>query len=141
MKKSTSELLEIMKSKKDYKEFFSQEVGELNFKTITEYLEILLEEKKLNKSDVIKKANLDKNYAYQIFNGTKTNPGRDKIIMLAFGMDLNLEETRKLLKISNLRDLYERDPRDSIIIFGLLKGKSLMDTNEMLNDYGLEILE
>lgn len=141
MEKSTEELLGILKNKKTYEEFFSEEIEELCFSSVAEYLNLLMTEKKLKKSDVIKKSNLDKNYAYQIFNGIKTNPSRDKILMLAFGMTLTLNETRKLLKISQLKDLYVRDPRDSVIIFCLNKKYTLMQTNESLNDYGLDCLE
>lgn len=141
MEKSTEELLNILKNKKTYGDFLSEEIGELCFSTVSEYLEMLLSEKRLKKSDVIRKSNLDKNYAYQIFSGIKTNPSRDKIIMLAFGMGLTLTETRKLLKISGLSDLYVRSPRDSIIIFCLDKHYSLIDTNMYLSDFSLEILE
>lgn len=141
MDKSTSELLEILKSKKTYEEFFEQEIGELCFSSIAEYLDVIIKEKGVSKSQVIKRANLDKNYAYQIFNGNKTNPSRNKILMLAIGMKLTLNETRKLLKIAGLTDLYARSPRDSVIIFCINKGMSLIETNEQLNDFGLDILE
>lgn len=141
MEKSTNELLEILKSKKTYEEFFEQEIGELCFSSIAEYLDVLVKEKGVSKSEVIKRANLDKNYAYQIFNGNKTNPSRDKVLMLAVGMCLTLNETRKLLKIAGLSDLYARSPRDSVIIFCINKGMSLIETNEQLNDFGLDILE
>lgn len=141
MEKSTEELLQILKSKKTYEEFFNQEIGELFFSSISEYLEMLVNEKRLKKSEVIERSNLDKNYAYQIFNGNKTNPSRDKILMLAFGLKLSLNETRKLLKICNLSDLYARSPRDSIIIFCIDKRLSLIDCNEYLSDFSLDILE
>ena len=141
MEKSTGELLEILKSKKTYEDFFEQEIEELYFKSIREYLEILLKEKGLRKSEVILHGNLDKNYAYQIFNGNKTNPSRDKIIMLSFGMKLNLAETRKLLKIACQSDLYVRIPRDSVIIYCINKQLSIIDCNEYLSDFGLDILE
>ena len=141
MKKSTEELMNILKEKKTYEEFFTEEVEEMYFCTISEFLNMLITEKNLKKSDIIQKSNLDKNYAYQIFNGTKTNPSRDKIVMLAFGMGLSLNETKKLIKIAQLKDLYIRDPRDSVIIFCINKGYNLMQTNEFLNDYGLECLE
>ncbi|MBQ8077075.1 MAG: hypothetical protein IJ235_01690 [Eubacterium sp.] len=141
MEKSTSELLEILKSKKTYEDFFEQEIGELYFSSISEYLEILLKEKGLKKSEVILHGNLDKTYAYQIFNGNKTNPSRDKIIMLSFGMRLTLEETRKLLKIACQSDLYVRVPRDSVIMYCINKRLSLIDCNVYLNDFGLDILE
>ncbi len=141
MEKSTNELLEALKSKKTYEEFFKEEIGEFYFSSISEYLELLLSEKGLTKSEVILRGNLDKNYAYQIFNGNKTNPSRNKVLMLAFGMGLSLGETRKLLKVASLSDLYVRSPRDSIIMFCLNKGESLITTNEYLNDFALEILE
>lgn len=141
MEKSTDNLMNVLKSQKSYKDFWEGEIGELYFSSISEYLEVLLNQKHLKKSDVIRKANLDKNYAYQIFNGTKTNPSRDKIIMLAHGMELSLEETRKLLKICHLADLYVRDPRDSIIIFSLMHHQTLLETNELLYDFSLNILE
>lgn len=141
MEKSTDELLNILKSKKTYNEFLNQEFEELYFKSASQYLEILIKDKKLKKSEVINKSNIDKNYAYQIFNGIKTNPSRDKIIMLSFGMGLTIDETQKLLKICCLSELYARNPRDTIILFCLEKKKSLIDTNEMLNDFSLEILE
>ncbi len=141
MEKSTGELLEILKSKKDYKEFLEEEIGELCFQSISEYLEMLLSEKGLKKAEVIDRSNIDKNYAYQIFNGNKTNPSRDKMIMLAFGMKLNLNETRSLLKIAGLNDLYVRNPRDSIIIYCIYNNLSLIQTNEYLDDLSLKILE
>ena len=141
MYKSTEELTNILKSKKSYTDFFQEEVGELEFKTIAEYLEMLLSEKKLQKNEVIARSNLDRNYAYQIFNGRKTNPSRDKMIMLSIGMGLNLEETRKLLKVSSLSDLYIRNPRDSIIMYCLVQKNDLIETNETLSNYGMDILE
>lgn len=141
MNKSTDELLEILKSKKTINDYFNDEINELIFSSLSEYLELLMNEKRLTKSEVIRKSNLDKNYAYQIFNGNKDKPSRNKMIMLAFGMGLSVLETRKLLKISNSCDLYTRNPRDSVIIFCLNKKLSLIDANEMLNDYGFELLE
>ncbi|MBQ9530677.1 MAG: hypothetical protein IJR70_01250 [Eubacterium sp.] len=141
MEKSTNELLEILKSKKTYQEFLDQEIGELVFSSLSEYLEMLINEKSLKKSDIILRSNLDKNYAYQIFNGNKTNPSRNKILMLAFGMGLSLNETRKLLKIASQSDLYVRSPRDSLIMYCLNNNISLITCNEYLSDFNFELLE
>ncbi len=141
MKKTTDELLNILKSKRNYSDFLKENIDELYFASISEYLEMLLAQKKLKKGEVINKANLDKGYAYQIFNGNKTNPSRDKLIMLAFGMGLNLGETRKLLKISNVSDLYVRNPRDSAIIFCIENKLDLIQTNEKLDELALPVLE
>ena len=141
MKRSTDELLNILKASRKFDDFFNKEIGELSFASLTEYLEILIESKKLKKSEIILRGNLDKNYAYQIFNGTKTNPSRDKVLMLAFGMNLDYGETQVLLKKAKQPELYVRDPRDCVIIFCLDKQYSLIDTNETLMGYGLDIIE
>lgn len=77
MKKTTEELMEILKQKKSIHAYFTEEIDELEFASLAEYLELLLNEKGLRKSDVIKHSNMDKNYAYQIFNGNKTHPSRE----------------------------------------------------------------
>lgn len=140
MEKTTGELLEILKSKKDYSEFFNEEKHEMIFKSVSEYLNFLLEEKKMTKSEVIKNSNIDRTYAYQLFNGTRDKPSRNKMLMLAIGMHLSIDETQKLLKISELAELYIRLPRDSVILHCLEKGFSLDDTNLYLDKHGLEIL-
>lgn len=141
MEKSTGELLEILKSKKNYDEFLKEEIGELLFESLSDYLDTLVKNKGLKKSEIIERANLDRNYAYQIFNGYKKNPSRDKILMLAFGMKLNLAETEKLLKMAKLPELYVRDPRDNAIIFCINKGMTLIEANENLLDHHIAILE
>ena len=141
MKKTTGELLASLHAKKNFVDFLRDEIDEIYFKPVDEYLSLLMAEKKLKKSDVIAKSNLDKNYAYQIFNGTKTNPSREKLIMLSFGMGLSSEETNKLLKIAGLCDLFIRRPRDSAIIFCLDRKKTLLEANEILSDLQLGILE
>lgn len=141
MYRSTEELTNILKSKKSYTEFFQEEIGELEFKSMSEYLDMLLTEKHLQKNEVIARSNLDRNYAYQIFNGRKQKPSRDKILMLAIGMGLSLEETRKLLKVCELPDLYVRGPRDSILMFCIKNGEDLITTNEVLQNFGVDILE
>ena len=141
MEKSTDELMKILNSKKSYSEFLQDEKVEFVETSISEYLNELLEEKQLKKSEVIRRGNLDKNYAYQIFNGNKLNPSRNKVLMISIGMGLTLTETSRLLKICNQSDLYIHNARDSVIIFGIDKKMTLMEINELLNDFSFEILE
>ena len=105
-----------------------------------EYMNELLIEKNLKKADVAKNSNLHRTYVYEIFNGDKL-PSRDKIIAIAFGMTLNLEETQKLLKRSGYRELYSRDIRDSVIIFALNKKMNLLNCNNLLDSFSWNILK
>ena len=93
MEKTTNELLEILESKKSIEAFFNEEIDELIFSSLSEYLELLISEKKLRKSTVIKRSNLDKNYAYQIFNGNKEKPSRNKVIISNHPLQLLLFHT------------------------------------------------
>lgn len=105
-----------------------------------EYMNELLVEKNLKKADVAKNSNLHRTYVYEIFNGDKL-PSRDKIIAIAFGMTLNLEETQKLLKRSGHRELYSRDIRDSVIIFAINKKMNLLNCNNLLDSFSWDILK
>ena len=141
MKKTTEDLQNIMKTKKSYAEFFEDEIDELEFQSLAEYLTMLLRQKKLNKNDVIARSNLDRSYGYQIFNGTKKKPARDKVLMLAIGMGLTPSETNKLLKICQYPELYVRLPRDAAIYFSIENHKNIMETNATLEESGMDILE
>ena len=92
------------------------------------------------KADVIHGSQLDRNYAYQIFSGTR-KPTRDKLLALGFGMGLSIEEMQKVLKTSEYPVLYVKNKRDSIILFGLDKQISVGEMNELLYEMGEDIIE
>lgn len=133
MKKSTDKLLDTLKKKPTIEEYFSENGSEMLDCTLPQALEQLLDEKKLSKADVIRASNIDRTYGYQIFDGRKS-PSRDKLIMLCFGLKLNLEESQRLLNIAGLRELYPRDERDAVIIFAILHHMDLIEANEILYD-------
>ena len=104
------------------------------------YLEACLEKKDLKKSEVIEKTNLQKNYAYQICNGT-TKGSKEKIIQLALAMHLDLHDTNNLLSLSNNGLLYAKVKKDAILIYALQHHYDLYQTNELLLAHGFEILD
>lgn len=107
---------------------------------MSEYLCDLITEKNLKKADVIRKSELNENYAYQLFSGLKKSPARDKLICLSIGMNLTLNETNSVLKLAGLSPLYPRVKRDSIIIIGFNENKSVIEINEMLFENGEETM-
>lgn len=107
---------------------------------LTEYLEKKLKQKGLKRANVIRESGLDRVYAYQIFDGTK-KPSRDKLIAIAFGLHLTLEETQRMLKLSGNRELYVKDPRDAVIYSALQHNKSMIETNLMLYERSMDPLE
>lgn len=142
MKKSTQELLDIISKNKNLGEILSSSENNSEFIQISlpEYLKKLLSEKNMTKAQVILKGNLNKDYAYQIFSGTKSSPSRDKLLAIAVGMSLTVDETQTMLKIAGLPVLYPRKRRDMIILFAIQNGYDIFDINDCLYDLGEEIL-
>lgn len=109
------------------------------FNSIGDYLEYMLEEKGLEKSQVIKDSDIQRNYGYQIFSGVK-QPGRNKLIALSLAMGLTLEETQRGLSIAKVGTLYSKNKRDSIITYSINKKQTVFDTNNLLFEMGEELL-
>ena len=131
--KTTNELLEIIKNQSDIDDFLNKNKQEFIDVTISEYLSEIIDKHALSKSEIIKKSGLDRVYAYQILNGTKT-PSRDKLIQMAIGMELSLEEIQKLLKYSGYAPLYPKNRRDSIVIYAIENKLTFIDLNILLDD-------
>ena len=104
-------------------------------RTLAEYLQQLLDEKGLERSRVVRMANLNDTFGYQIFTGAR-NPSRDKVLQIAFAMALSLRETNRALTAAGVSELYCKDRRDAIIIFCLDGGCSLQKVNEELYRFG-----
>ncbi len=135
MNKNTQELLKLLKNSQKIENYLSGQSNELMEISLPQYLEKLLKEKNLKKSQCILDANLQRNYGYQIFSGERT-PSRDKLISLCIAMHLTTEETHSLLCATGYADLYPKHRRDSILIFALEKKLNVLETNELL--YELE---
>ncbi len=137
--KTTEQLNHEIKEARNIQDFFASNQNNILTIGLSEYLHALLLEKDLQKKDVVRNSLLDRVYVYQIFAGRKF-PSRNKLIALAFGMELSVEETQKLLKISGNCELYARDERDAIILFALHHNMTIFDTNELLYERGLKLL-
>ena len=140
MKKSTENLLEELKSFSSFKGFYEENSDNINEVTLSDYLEKIISEKGLVKSEIVTKSEMSEVYAYQIISGIKANPKREKVLCLAIGMGLNCEETQQLLKTTGYAPLYAKNPFDAVIIYGLYKSLSIVEINNILFEYGLETL-
>jgi len=139
LNKDTSKIVEELGICSDFNTFYSENKDYMVSDTLSSLLEKLLAEKGLKKSHVIKNSELAEIYAYQIFSGVRI-PERKKLLSLAVGMSLNLDEVQRLLKCAGYSQLYIKLPFDSIIIYGICKKLSVMEINNLLYDYNLETL-
>ena len=106
-------------------------------RTLSEYLQRLLEEKHLERAQVVRMANLNETFGYQIFKGER-NPSRNKVLQIAFAMALSLRETNRALSAAGVNALNCKNRRDAIIIFCIDRGCSLQKVNEELYRFGEE---
>ena len=132
MPKDTDELKDGLRQASSLEGFLVDNQKEFRRYTLAEYLNQLLEEKRLSKADVVRDSRLERVYGYHIFAGRKKNPSRNKVISLALAMKLAPEETQYLLYYAGAEQLYVRNPRDSILWYALDHHMNVLDTNIML---------
>lgn len=132
MPKDTDELKDGLRQASGLEGFLVDNQKEFRRYTLAEYLNQLLDEKRLSKADVVRESRLERVYGYHIFAGRKKNPSRNKVISLALAMKLVPEETQYLLYYAGAEQLYVRNPRDSILWYALDHHMSVLDTNIML---------
>lgn len=111
----------------------------LGSRRLCDYLQQLLAAKRLQRSQVVRMANLNETFGYQIFVGQR-NPSRDKVLQIAFAMALTLRETNRALAAAGVNQLCCKTRRDAIVIFALDHGYGLQKVNEELYRLGEETL-
>ena len=139
-KKTTSHLENELKNSTSLDTFLEKHQDELSDCSLSDQLGKLLRKKGLTKAEVVKECNLNEVYAYQILSGVR-RPSRDKLLCLCFAMKTTLAETQSLLKESGFAPLYVRSHRDSIIIFAITHGHTLLQLNTDLYDHGEPVVE
>ena len=105
--------------------------------TLAGFLGHMLEKKHLKRSRVVRMADLNETFGYQIFTGAR-NPSRDKVLQIAFAMALTLRETNRAHIAAGTSSLNPKCRRDAIIIFCIGQGCSLQKVNEELYRLGEE---
>ena len=139
MGKDTEKLLNELKQTKELGEFIEENTKEFEELPLTEFLSELLKKYDKNRSDVIKAARLDFTYGYQIFDGKK-KPRREKLLQLAFGFSLSVDDTNRMLRAGGVSGLYVRNKRDVICMYCLQKGMTLEECNSQLYQMGEDTL-
>lgn len=139
-KKSTTNLENELKSCASLEDFLNQNQSELSNAPLAEHIQNMIASKSMTRAEVVKACNLNEIYAYQIISGAR-RPSRDKLLCLCIAMKASLEETQELLYHGGFAPLYVRSQRDSIIIFGISHGESILQVNSNLYDHGEALLE
>ena len=129
----TEELLDRLISSPDIQSYLNQD--STNNQTLTAFLESLREANNMKRSAVARESGLNPTVVYDIFSG-KSRPGRDHAIMLAIGLNCDLRETQRLLRLAGVSELWCKQPRDAIIIWCIEHGFDLAATDDELQRLG-----
>ena len=90
-------------------------------------------------AQVIERSQIERTYGHQLFNGTR-RPSRDKVLQLALGLGLSVDETQRLLRSARKSPLYPRLRRDAVILYGIQKKLPILAVQESLTKYALTLL-
>jgi len=130
-KKNTNDLQQDLTSAPDLTRFLKEHNEYFVNETFAELLQSMFQKSGLSKAALAKRAGTSEVYLYQIFSGGRT-PSRDRTLCLCFGMSASLEETQELLRRSGFAQLYAKNRRDAIIIYGLSHKMDLIEVNDKL---------
>lgn len=139
MIKETTEMLEQLKVAESLNDYLEDNDEQLIDSTMSTQLEAALAETGLTKADVLRRAEINDIYGYQLFTGNR-KPSRDKLIALCVGMELTTERTQQLLKATGFAPLYAKNKRDSIIFFGIQHKQSVFEINNALYEHNEKTL-
>lgn len=96
---------------------------------LTDVLSKYINEKKMNKADIIRILNVDRNYGYQMFNGTRV-PTRNCLIQISLILKLDTDQLGYLLRLAGKSQLYVRNVVDARVFYAV---KHHMDYYEALD--------
>lgn len=142
MRKTTEELVNELVSAPDIREFLAENEDNIETMSLSEYLKQLLEQYKLDKSQIFHRAKMNENnYGYELFRDDNKKPSRDKLIRLCFGFPLTIEEATRVLRCGKVRPLYPRDRRDAYVMYALKNRYTIDKLNDLLFESGEKIFE
>ena len=129
--KDTNNLRQELMEAPSLDQFLSENQDSFNRDSICELLNRLFQKRRISKATLAKQSGMSEVYLHQVFSGRR-NPSRDRLLCLCIGLNASLEETQELLKQCGFAQLYPKDRRDAIILYGILNGMDLFGVNDKL---------
>lgn len=78
----------------------------------------LLEKKNKSRTELIRKLNVDRNYGYQLLNGTRI-PTRERLIRIGLLLGADVDQLQHLLRAASKEALYVRDAADAKVFYAI----------------------
>ena len=120
-----------------YSESLEESLKKIHKYSFAGYLQQLINKKGMKNSEVYATANITKQYFSKLING-KVNPSKEKVIALAIGLHLNMDETKDILKVAG----YAFSPysQTDIVVKYFINNKdyNVIKLDILLYDFGLD---
>ena len=129
--KNTDDLRQELMQSPNLDEFLSDNEENFSSESVSDILNRLLIKKNISKASLAKQSGISEVYLHQIFAGRR-NPSRNRLLCLCYGLGASLDETQELLKLCGAAQLYSKNRRDAIIIYGIVRDITLFEINDKL---------
>ena len=133
---TTEEFTNMLKAHNNIGQFLEDNANVFDENAFSNYLNTLLDGHPMNITQLAIECGINVGYTHDLFKNKKTNPTKEKVLRIAFGLQLTLEETNRLLYLARRSTLRAKVRRDSILIFCFEHKKSIDDANGLLLAYG-----
>lgn len=135
LERNTDDLKQELMSTLDLDQFIQNNQAYFIEKGLANYLQEILQKKKISKSSLAKRANISEVYLHQVFAGQR-NLSRNRLLCVCIGLSATLDETQNLLQKGGHAQLYAKNKRDTVVMFGLLHRMDLDAINDRLLTVG-----
>ncbi len=98
---------------------------------LTDVLSKYIDEKKIKKADLIRILNVDRNYGYQILNGTRT-PTRNCLIQISLILKLDTDQISHLLRLAEKPPLYVKNLVDAKVFYAVQHNMEYYDAVDFI---------
>lgn len=129
--KDTNDLRQELMEAADLDRFLAENQENFENGSVCDLLRQLFRKRKISKAALAKQSGMSEVYLHQVFAGRR-NPSRNRLLCLCFGLTATLEETQELLKQCGLAQLYPKNKRDAILLYGIVNGMDLFAVNDKL---------
>lgn len=105
------------------------------------YMKGIFKKKNVKQKEVFLWADVPERYGYKLISGEKRTRQRDVILRICYAARFTLEETQMALRIYELPPLYEKLPRDLVLMLCFRdRPGSVNDVNVVLRKHGMDAL-
>lgn len=107
----------------------------------SKYMKELFKKKNVKQKEVFLWADVPERYGYKLISEEKRTRQRDVILRICYAAKFTLEETQVALQIYELPQLYEKMPRDVVLMLCFRdRPGNVNDVNAVLMKQGMEML-